>query len=222
MFIAPREAKCSRPRCSRAGHEVFSQRQMASPSGRCNALPHRGQSVGMVHGRASAGRRLSTGPTTRGITSPAFSTITQSPSRMSLRAMSSSLCRVAIEMVEPATNTGSSMANGVTAPVRPDVDRDAREARRLLFRRVLEGDGPARELAGGAQGAPALDAVDLDDHAVGFEVEGAAGLGPLAAEGDHVVDGRRTGASATRRADPRRAAAPAWRACVAGASSVTS
>ena len=33
--------------------------------------------------------------------------------------MSSALCSVAIEIVEPATKTGSSTANGVTAPVRP-------------------------------------------------------------------------------------------------------
>ena len=33
--------------------------------------------------------------------------------------MSSALCSVAMEIVEPARNTGSSTANGVTAPVRP-------------------------------------------------------------------------------------------------------
>ena len=53
------------------------------------------------------------------MTSPAFSITTVSPSRMSLRAMSSALCSVAIEIVEPASNTGSSTAYGVTAPVRP-------------------------------------------------------------------------------------------------------
>ena len=61
----------------------------------------------------------SAGPTTRGITSPAFSMITGSPGRMSLRMMSSGLCSVAIEMVDPATTVGSSIANGVAAPVRP-------------------------------------------------------------------------------------------------------
>ena len=69
--------------------------------------------------RESAGRLLSTGPTTRGMTSPAFSTMTVSPARMSLRAMSSALWSVAIETVVPPTKIGSSTANGVTAPVRP-------------------------------------------------------------------------------------------------------
>ncbi len=45
--------------------------------------------------------------------------ITISPGRMSLRTMSSGLCSVAIEMVDPATTVGSSIANGVAAPVRP-------------------------------------------------------------------------------------------------------
>ncbi len=119
MFIAPRDAKCSRPRCSFAGHDVFSHRQTASSSGRCSVLPQRGQMVGMTHGFESAGRLPRIGPMTRGMTSPAFSTMTQSPSRMSLRAMSSALCSVAIDTVEPDTKTGSSIANGVTAPVRP-------------------------------------------------------------------------------------------------------
>ena len=42
----------------------------------------------------------------RGITSPAFSTMTQSRSRMSLRAMSSALWRVAIDTVVPPTKIG--------------------------------------------------------------------------------------------------------------------
>ena len=50
---------------------------------------------------------------------PAFRTMTRSPTRTPLRATSSALCRVAWVMVEPATNTGSSTATGVSAPVRP-------------------------------------------------------------------------------------------------------
>ena len=66
--------------------------------------------VGITHGTESAGRRLRIGATTRGITSPAFSMITMSPSRRSLRARSSALWSVAIEMVDPARNTGSRTA----------------------------------------------------------------------------------------------------------------
>ena len=54
-----------------------------------------------------------------GITSPARRTITVSPMRTSLRAISSSLCSVALETTTPPTVTGSSLAAGVSAPVRP-------------------------------------------------------------------------------------------------------
>ena len=59
------------------------------------------------------------GPTTCGITSPARCTITVSPSRMSLRLMSSSLCSVACRDRDSADATGSSCAHGLSAPVRP-------------------------------------------------------------------------------------------------------
>ena len=54
MFIAEREAKCSRPRRSRAGHEVFSQRQTTSSSSRCSGLPQAAHVVGITHGTESA------------------------------------------------------------------------------------------------------------------------------------------------------------------------
>ena len=82
-------------------------------------LPQLGHSLGMLQGRASSGRKLSTGPSTSGITSPALRTMTVSPTRTSLRSTSSSLCSVARATVEPATRTGSSSATGVSLPVRP-------------------------------------------------------------------------------------------------------
>jgi len=54
-----------------------------------------------------------------GITSPARSTFTVSPTRISLRATSSALCSVARLIVTPPTSTGLSKANGVSVPVRP-------------------------------------------------------------------------------------------------------
>ena len=54
-----------------------------------------------------------------GMTSPARCTITVSPMRISLRAISSSLCSVALETTTPPTVTGFSRATGVSAPVRP-------------------------------------------------------------------------------------------------------
>ena len=53
------------------------------------------------------------------MTSPARRTTTVSPTRTSLRAISSSLCRVALETTTPPTVTGLSLARGVSAPVRP-------------------------------------------------------------------------------------------------------
>ena len=50
------------------------------------------------------------GRTIWGITSPARMTSTRSPSRMSLVAISSSLCSVALVTVTPLTCTGSSSA----------------------------------------------------------------------------------------------------------------
>ena len=50
-------------------------------------------------------------------------TSTQSPIRMSFCAISSSLCSVALLTVTPAISTGSSAAQGLSAPVRPTLIR---------------------------------------------------------------------------------------------------
>jgi hypothetical protein len=96
------------------------QRVAASPSSRTVCAPQTGQASGMTKGRASAGRRSATTPTTSGMTSPARRTITVSPMHSPpLRATSSALCKVALVTVTPPTNTGFSRATGVSAPVRP-------------------------------------------------------------------------------------------------------
>ena len=53
------------------------------------------------------------------MTSPARSMSTVSPTRTSLRRISSSLCRLTLLMTTPASGTGSSLATGVRAPVLP-------------------------------------------------------------------------------------------------------
>ena len=95
------------------------QRKATSPASRTTGLPQLGHTLGISHRRASGLRSDSTGPSTSGITSPAFRTITVSPTRTSLRCTSSKLCSVARATVDPATTTGSSSATGVSAPVRP-------------------------------------------------------------------------------------------------------
>ena len=95
------------------------QRRTTSPGGRMARLPQVGQWVGGVQGSAPAGRRSRMTATICGITSPARCSCTVSPTRMSLRAISSSLCSVARDTSTPPTFTGSSSATGVSAPVRP-------------------------------------------------------------------------------------------------------
>ena len=114
----------SRPR---DGHARFGQRCITSPSGFTISASQRGQCVGIANGFVPFACAPA-GPTTWGMTSPARCTITTSPSRMSLRLMSSSLCSVARETVTPPTSTGSSIAHGLRAPVRPTRIGDLRRA----------------------------------------------------------------------------------------------
>ena len=66
-------------------------------------------------------RSAITGPTTRGITSPARTTITVSPIRISLLSIYAALCSVALRTVTPPICTGSRTAFGLSVPVRPTV-----------------------------------------------------------------------------------------------------
>ena len=126
MSIARRDAKW-RKACLRCAGQTRPpvQRATASPGGSSMCEPHSGQTSGQrISGckglpTASAGRRSGSAETTSGMTSPARRTITVSPTRMSLRAISIKLCSVALVTVTPPTNTGSKRATGVTAPVRP-------------------------------------------------------------------------------------------------------
>ena len=103
----------------RDGQARFGQRCITSPSGLTISASQSGQRSGIRNGFVPRRMRAGAGPTTCGITSPARWTITVSPSRISLRLMSSSLCSVARETVTPPTSTGSSIAHGLSAPVRP-------------------------------------------------------------------------------------------------------
>ena len=122
-----------------------------------------------------------TGPTTCGITSPARWTITSSPSRMSLRLMSSSLCSVACETVTPPTSTGSSCAHGLSAPVRPTRMWILLQLRLRRHRRPLERARPARPLVQRAEAALLVERVDLDHDPVDLVVELDAPASPTRA-----------------------------------------
>ena len=119
MSIALRPAKCLSRSSSCAGHDAFGQRRSTSPSGFTAGVPQTGQRSGGDQGRAPFGLFSSTTRTTLGITSPPRSMRTVSPTRTSLRAISSSLWRVARLTVAPASATGARWATGVSLPVRP-------------------------------------------------------------------------------------------------------
>ncbi len=126
------------------------RRVLAAPDGLVLAAHERALAPRTVrrHLPSAAPRSARSGFTTRttcGMMSPAFSTMTRSPSRMSFRATSLALCSVAIDTVVPAMKTGSSTANGVTAPVRPTLMSIFRKRRFRLLGRKLEGDRPSRK-----------------------------------------------------------------------------
>ena len=95
------------------------QRICTSPGGWTTGVSQAGQRSGITNGRSSPVRSWVSGPTTWGMTSPARCTMTLSPIIRPLRARSSWLWRVARRTVAPPTDTGSSSANGTSAPVRP-------------------------------------------------------------------------------------------------------
>ena len=113
ISIAPREAKWRMRSVTCAGHDALVQRDIASPSGWSTSEPQTGQRSGMTKTRSLPVRDSATGPTTRGITSPARVTKTVSPMRMSLLSMYAALCKVALRIVTPPICTGASEANGL-------------------------------------------------------------------------------------------------------------
>ncbi len=121
MSKAPLDARPKSLSTSCAGHVcVLGQRMSLSDSfsGR-SFVPHDGQSSGISNSVSLPSRSDSTGPTTSGMTSPAFRNTTVSPMSSPFRTTSKALCSVALSTVEPATRTGSITAKGVTRPVRP-------------------------------------------------------------------------------------------------------
>ena len=105
------------------------------------------------------------------MTSPARCTTTVSPTRTSLRSISSSLCRVALETTTPPTVTGLSLAIGVSAPVRPTLIVDRLDDRRRLLGRELVRDRPARRARDEAESLLERKIVDLVDDAVDVVAE---------------------------------------------------
>ena len=131
---------------------------------RCRTPDSRAACGSSARSAARRGRRSA--PTTSGITSPARRTITVSPTRTPLRRISNRLCSVAFDTVVPPTNTGSSLATGVSLPVRPTWMSMRVQQRRLLLRRILLRHGPARLARLEAELVLQGPVVDLVDDAV--------------------------------------------------------
>ena len=102
-----------------AGQYGFGQRATTSPSSRTASVPHTGQLVGISQIVSVPSRASTTALTISGMTSPARWRTTVSPTRRSLRRISSMLCSVALRTVVPPTTTGVTCATGVRAPMRP-------------------------------------------------------------------------------------------------------
>ena len=120
MIAANAFSSCQR----RSGHSRFGHCVKTESCLTVGVSQNGQRSGGRVGGeRSGFSSACGAGESTCGITSPARSTITSSPARMSLRATSSSLWSVAIFTVTPPTWTGSSAANGCRSPNLPTFQR---------------------------------------------------------------------------------------------------
>ena len=112
MFIALRDGEvleaAAQPRGARRVLAAPDDLFLVALRARCRTP---GTSVGITHGFESAGRRLSTGATTFGMTSPPFSMMHRVAfAQVLARRCPRALCSVAIDIVDPARKTGSSTA----------------------------------------------------------------------------------------------------------------
>jgi len=119
MSQAWRLTKWRRRAASTAGQPGLTQRRATSCGRRTTGSRQTGHRVGGARGCWLPSRAAGKARRTLGMMSPPLTTTTRSPGRMSLRASSSQLCRVARLTVVPARLTGSSSPTGVITPVRP-------------------------------------------------------------------------------------------------------
>ena len=105
------------------------------------------------------------------MTSPARWTTTVSPTRTSRRAISSSLCRLALETTTPPTVTGLQLGDRRQRAGAADLDLDRLDDRRRLFGGELVRDRPARAARDEAEPLLQREVVDLVDDAVDVVAE---------------------------------------------------
>ena len=183
MSIAP--TKWSSSCCGRPGHSRFGHLVNTESSGLTVGVSHTGQRSGGfgAGGRSLRSATCGAGESTCGITSPARSTITSSPSRMSLRA------KVLLVVERRELDGDAADVNRLEHRVRmkvaelAGVPADSVELRDRGRRRELPGDRPPRLTPDRAEPALELDVVDLHDRAVDLEVERSPLLLPRFAPG---------------------------------------
>ena len=100
------------------------------------------------------------------MTSPARWIETVSPTRTSLRAISSSLCSVALVTTTPPTVTGLEIGDGRERARAADIDVDAVDDRDRLLGRELVRQRPARRARHEAEPVLQVEVVELVDDAV--------------------------------------------------------
>ena len=142
------------------------------------------------------------------------------PARMSRRATSCSLCSVAIWTVVPLSRTGSSTANGVTAPVRPTLTSMLDAAACAPARSGNLNASPSAETSPSCRArSRSARSSSLIDDAVGFERRADAARPATRRQiRDHVLDAVAHAPVRLDRTAPRRErarASPAWVAATA-------
>ena len=171
MFIAWRDAKCSRLRRRRAGQLLRSHRQTTSPSPRTSSLPHDGQVSGICQGSARPSR--SGFSTADDLRDDVAAFLDDDPV-----AHPDVLARDLVGVVQGRhADGGPGQQHRLEHGHRrhrsgaAHLQHDVVETGRRLLRGKLEGDRPPRELRGRPQALAVRNRVDLDHHAVGFVVE---------------------------------------------------
>ena len=145
MFIWPRDAKnsiaasCCAGQPSRFGHS-----SATLPSSRSSAVPHDGHARRRLERRARP--LLGDAEDLRDDLAGLLDQHAIAAAEPEASRPDPSCGRDARDTVVPETSTGSSIATGVTAPVRPTLSSRSSSARRDLARGELVRDRPAREL----------------------------------------------------------------------------
>ena len=168
MSKASRDDEMAQPldRLGRADQPPVQRRDGLALLAHGAAAADRAVSRGTRRARRFAAAASSTTSTTCGITSPARCMMTVSPTRMSLRAISSSLCSVALRDHDAADRDRLQLGDRRQRAGAADLDRRSLEHRLGLLGRELVRDRPARRAADEAQPLLPVEPVDLVDDAV--------------------------------------------------------